>query len=234
MINYKTLLLTALPLFTFNTFAEEVAAPDMSDPTAVYTSVGVGYGTSGYNAKIGLKLPSTSSNEANMLNLEVKNGGDTFRGRFFNVDNSTGGAISVDAGYDRNSGVANISAGALTTLPLSENIVFYPGLYLGGMIGDRLNVDNHTTGVDIKALTATGQLYTNFKLTDKLWLNVNPSFTTSLYGIKTDTFDLEVAIGYQITPVFNARFYHNNNVGVGHYDKESYKSMTRLEFNYAF
>jgi len=211
---------------------EEVA--DMSDPTAVYTSVGLGYGNKGYNAKIGLQLPDAGDGSAHMISLEVKEGGDTFRGRYFKVDTTSGFASSLDASYDQLTGTAHVSAGALQTIPLTERLVIYPGLYLGGMIGDQENLRGQTTGVDLLAITATAQLYSKFQITEQMWLNLNPAYTTSLYGIESNKFDVEVAVGYQFTPVFNTRIFHNNNVGVGNYDEVNYESVTRIEFNYAF
>ncbi|WP_019616579.1 hypothetical protein [Psychromonas ossibalaenae] len=79
----KLICLTLLPLATLScaSAADTEEAPDMSDPTAVYTSVGMGYGTKGYNLKLGLQLPDSGDGKAHMISLEAKEGGDTFRGR---------------------------------------------------------------------------------------------------------------------------------------------------------
>ncbi|WP_019616580.1 hypothetical protein [Psychromonas ossibalaenae] len=131
--------------------------------------------------------------------------------------------------------MTHISAGALQTVPLTERFIIYPGLYLGGLITDQKNIETGTTtGVDLAALTTTIQIYSKFQVNNKIWVNVNPAYTTSLYGIKTNTFDLEASIGYQLTPTLTTRIFHNNNVGVGNYNDDTYESVTRMELNYAF
>ncbi|WP_051303040.1 hypothetical protein [Psychromonas aquimarina] len=232
-----SLIVAGCTLFTSIAYAdnaqpEEVA--DMSDPTAVYSSAGIGYSNKGANIKFGLQLPSKAENSAHMITVDVKEGGDIIRGRYFNVNLKTGFAGSIDANYDTNTETAHVSFGALQTIPLSEKLTIYPGLYAGVMIGDDVDEFGKVNGVSISAMTATAQMYSKYNITDKLWINLNPAYTTSLYGVETGVFDLETAVSYQITPRFNARLFHNNNMKVGNYNEELYESITRLEFNYAF
>ncbi|WP_244230739.1 hypothetical protein [Vibrio ouci] len=211
----------------------EESSPDMSDPTAVYTSVGAGYGTKGHNLKLGIQLPDSGEGSAHMISLESKEGGDTYRGRYFKLNTTTGFASSIDANYNRLTGVAQVSAGGLQTIPITDQFTIYPSLYLGTMIANERNDAGDKVGVDFPAITATALLYTKYQFTENVWLNVNPSFTSSVYGSKTDVFDLEASLGYQFTPVLNMRLFHNNNMSVGTYNDDTYESVTRLEFNYA-
>ena len=82
-------------------------------------------------------------------------------------------------------------------------------------------------------------MYTKIEITDKLWLNFNPMWMTTLsgsdlykeHGFESDDSILrqEVAVSYQFTPVFNVRYFSNWS------DKTDFADGDhRIEFNYQF
>lgn len=249
-----------LSAFSLPVFAEE-EVQDMSDPLAVFTQVGAGATNKGLNLKIGKTYDTGSDVTMGMNVFEVKGFGgellgwdsnqvrddsvDSFRFRNFNVNMTNGRGAQVDVSYDIASERADASYSFIQALPKFGPVQFFPLAGAGVTIqnnavtarNDQGEVTDRVEGYTMPGTFALIGTYTKITLTDKIWLNYNPMFMTTLsgsddyksnaFGGKGDMLVHEFAASYQFTPRFNVRYFANWNEDVDFGEGDH-----RIEFNY--
>ena len=158
------------------TAAETTDAPDMSDPTAVYTTVGLSYGNAGLDFKGMLMLSSTATQKTGVI-FEAKNmldedsyhspdfnqgmagilGGATkevssrsYRLRWGTINTTNGLGWSIDAINAEHPAYGQMTAiqtGPNVTIPIGDNFLIWPIAYVGGVIVEDTGVEgNFITG----------------------------------------------------------------------------------------
>ncbi|MEH6559297.1 MAG: hypothetical protein V7708_15985 [Oceanicoccus sp.] len=234
---------------------------DMSDPLAVYTQVGAGVTDKGINIKIGQSYDTGNDKTVAMNVLEIKGGlGEylgwsgsgqrdnsinSFRIRNFELDTTTGRGAQIDMNYllDKSplaDEMGNISYSLLQGLPKMGRLNLYPLAGVGMAVGNNTLEDDGTidSGYSVMGTFVTVGMYSKFTITDKIWINYNPIWNSTLsgsdiykdnaYGDDEDSLVFhEASLSYQINPRLNVRLFANwnENVDVSNGDH-------RLEVNY--
>ncbi|WP_417881472.1 hypothetical protein [Vibrio sp.] len=96
------------------------------------------------------------------------------------------------------------------------------------------------SGYSIMGIYVLVGMYSKFQISDKIWLNYNPFWLTTISGSETykdNYYGLghshilthELALSYQISPRLNVRYFANFNEHVDFMDGDQ-----RVEFNYQF
>ncbi|KOO15537.1 hypothetical protein AKJ18_07745 [Vibrio xuii] len=199
--------------------AEEVQ--DMSDPLAVYTQAGIGWTTKGVNIKLGQAYDTGNEDTMAQHILELKGiGGELFgtmdhandsvdsvRYRHFHVDTTNGRGNQIDLNWNFDLGAGSASYSLIQALPKFGVVQLYP------LAGIGMIVDESGSGYTVPASFGLVGMYGKVELTDSIWLNYNPMYTSQLGGNEgyDESFGLahEAAIGYQITPRHNVRAFWN-------------------------
>lgn len=235
---------------------------DMSDPLAVYTQAGFGITDKGLNIKIGQAYDTGSTTTMGMNIIEAKgiagevlgwsntvepdDSLDSFRFRNFKVDMTNGRGAQVDATYDVEQESIDASYSIIQALPKMGPINLYPLAGLGVNIQNNAVdsiVDGHKVidnGFSVPGVFGVVGMYGKWAINDKIWLNYNPMFLTSIVGSdyytgntygtdNSNIFVHEFIVSYQITPVSNVRYFANFSDEVNFSDGEH-----RIEFNYQF
>lgn len=255
-----TFALSALAV-SLNTAAEEKEVQDMSDPLAIYTQVGAGATDKGINLKVGQSYDTGSETTAAMNIIEVKgilgealgwisddrtsDSIDSFRFRNFTTDLTNGRATQIDMNYSLNPNLvsqerADISYSLIQALPKYGVLNLYPLAGVGTSIGDDALEDDGSidSGYSIMGVYGLIGMYSKVAITDKLWLNYNPFWLTTIggsdtykdnyYGVdENNLLTHEFAVSYQFTPRFNLRYFANWNENLDFFDGDH-----RIEFNY--
>lgn len=248
-------LLSTIPLiYTTATFAKE-DVEDMSDPLAVFTQVGVGATDKGLNLKIGKSYDTGEENTAGMNVFEVKgfmgemtgfnnnddlldNSIDSLRYRNFEVGLTNGRASQIDINYDVDSESGTSSYSFIQALPKMGRLNLYPLAGAGVAFGNTILEDGRKVGgYTIPGTFTVVGAYSKLEITDNIWFNYNPMWTSTLsgsddyknYAMEGDDSVLnhEVSLSYQVNPRFNVRYFanwsENNSFSEGEH---------RIEFNY--
>lgn len=251
-----SLLITCIAFASTNAvFANENdEVQDMSDPLAVYTQAGLGLTDKGINIKIGRSYDTGSPTTMGMNIIELKGiagealgfrdsddpmygsvdgSVDSFRFRNFKVDTTNGRGSQIDATVNLDTKTADISKSVLQALPKWGFVQLYP---LAGM-GVSIENDLEGDGFKVPGAFALAGFYGKFTVNDKLWLNYNPVWLTTLagsqeyqdtyYAGESDIFTHETAVSYQFTPRLNVRYFSNWNEKVEFSDGDH-----RIELNY--
>ncbi|MGF1754223.1 hypothetical protein L4C33_11560 [Vibrio makurazakiensis] len=228
---------------------------DMSDPLAVFTQVGVGATDKGLNLKIGKSYDTGEDNLAGMNVFEVKgflgdvtgfnsdedlldNSVDSLRYRNFEVNLTNGRAFQVDVNYDVGNEAGTASYSFIQALPKLGPLSFYPLAGAGVAFGNTILDDGRKVGgYTIPGTFAVVGAYSKLELTEDIWFNYNPMWTSTLSGSDEyqnqamegddNVLNHEISLSYQVNPKFNVRYFANwseNNAfeDGGH----------RIEFNY--
>lgn len=131
--------------------AEE--APDMSDPTAVYTTVGLGYGNAGMDFTSMLLLSSTETQKSGII-FDVKNMFDeddhaknpitnrsvhntSYRLRWGTINTQNGLGATIDAVNLDHPAFGRMTVaqfGTLATLPIGDDFIMFPIAFVGGVL----------------------------------------------------------------------------------------------------
>lgn len=251
--------LTSMPLALCA--AEDGEVQDMSDPLAIYTQVGLGFTDKGLNLKVGQSYDTGEPTTAGMNLIEVKgiygdalgwqsdskttDSVDSFRFRNFTVDLTKGRGAQIDATVSLKQNLvaersADISYGIMQALPKMWRFNFYPLVGAGVSMGENAIEDDGSidSGYSIMGFYGLAGMYGKFAITDKIWLNYNPFWLSTIsgsdnykdnyYGVDNgDILTHEFALSYQITPRFNVRYFANWNENVDFSDGDQ-----RIEFNY--
>ncbi|MGB5446105.1 MAG: hypothetical protein WBM99_11430 [Psychromonas sp.] len=218
-LNKNTLLLssTLLAAFAGQVAAEQLTSQkgaDFSDPTAVYSKVGIGGGSEGVDV-FGALGGYLGWQLKHQLTLEAKNDLDYYNVNYmaFNDRNNTGFLVkstwgdqfkgeSVDDESEDNS-VDQASFGVIKKIPLKgTQFTLYPALHLGMMWGD-----------DIASTTFLGaEAGVRFAVTNEFWLGATPAYTYALKGENVKEFKGTADIGYELA----------ENVGISaHLDEDA-------------
>ncbi|PSW17646.1 hypothetical protein C9I98_19210 [Photobacterium sanctipauli] len=250
----KTLLTVAVfSAVSFNAFADD-DIQDMSDPLAVFTQVGAGYTDKGLNIKLGQTYDTGNPTTAGMNVLELKGAmGDTLgwrdeandsidsiRFRNFGVDLTNGRGNQIDVNYDFNTEAGSISYSFIQALPAFGPIQLFPLGGVGAAFGNNVTGDDGETisGYSMPGTFAVIGTYGKFTINDKIWLNYNPMWMTTLSGsdsYKNNAYGEnnanilahEFAASYQFNPRFNVRYFANWTEYTDFKDGDH-----RIEFNY--
>ena len=232
---------------------EQQEVQDMSDPLAVYTQVGAGLTDKGVNLKFGQTYDTGSDITLGMNIVEVKGVGgealsirdpkeplyssvddsiDTIRFRNFKVDTTTGRGSQIDVNFNFDTDMADASYSFIQALPKWGFAQLYP------LAGAGLTVENDSIdGFTLPGAFAAIGFYGKFTLTDRIWINYNPLFLTTVAGSdaykdhhfanQSNILTHEFAISYEITPRTNIRYFANWNELVNYGEGDH-----RIEINY--
>ena len=247
---------------SFNAIAKdaepEKEIQDMSDPTAVFTQAGVGITDKGVNIKIGKAYDSGKPATMAMNVIEIQGiYGDTLgfrddqvdsidsvRFRNFVIDTTNGLGSQVDVSWDFNNDSGSASYALIQALPKMGIVQFYPLAGVGLAVANGADQhgawhdDNSPSGISVPGAFVNVGMYSKITITDKLWINYNPIWSTSIGGsdaYKDNTYGMdnssvfahEVALSYQFTPRFNVRYFANWSEHTKFSD-----GGHRIEFNY--
>ncbi|CAH6881187.1 conserved exported hypothetical protein [Vibrio chagasii] len=219
---------------------------DMSDPMAVYSQTGLGITDKGINFKFGQSYDTNNDDTMAMHVLEAKGfaadtlslkGDDSFdslRYRHFNVDITNGLGTQVDLNWDFDAKVGSASYSLIQALPEMGRVQLYPLAGLGLNVADVHSTelaDGGSIGYAIPSSFALAGIYSKIEVTDNIWLNYNPMFTTQLGGAEAfkDLYGWqhEVAASYQLNTQSNIRAFWNFGEALNGTD-------FRVEYNYQF
>ena len=168
-----------------------------------------------------------------------KNSVDSIRLRNFGVDLTNGLGSQLDISYDFDTEAGSMSYSFIQALPKMGPVALYPLAGVGAAFGNNVMGDNDTTvsGYSVPGTFAVLGMYTKLDLTDKIWLNYNPMWMTTLSGSDiyknkgfaggSDILTHEFAASYQINPRLNVRYFSNWNEHVSFSDGDH-----RIELNY--
>ena len=189
---------------------EEKADIDMSDPTDVYTTLGLAYGDAGLDFKGMLMLSSTDTQKTGVI-FEAKNMLDedsymtpdmfnngalkevssrSYRLRWGTINTQNGLGWSVDAINAEHpffGDMTVIQTGPNVTIPIGDSFLIWPIAYVGGVL-----IENNSTdlglpdvtseGINIASAIVTGMVYARYAITDQLWALGSYSYTTDIQG----------------------------------------------------
>ena len=234
---------------------------DMSDPLAVFTQIGAGLTDKGLNLKVGQTYDTGDVTTAGMNVLEVKgamgdafgwrgknttdNSIDYFRYRNFSVDLTKLVGAQIDFNYNLQRNLvseesADLSYSFIKALKPMGAFSLYPLAGAGISIGNNAIEDDGSidSGYSLMGTYGILGMYAKYQVTDKIWLNYNPFWLTTISGSdnykdnyygdgNNHVLTHEFAASYQITPRFNIRYFANWNNNVDFIDGDH-----RIEFNY--
>ncbi len=254
---------------SFSSFADQnsdTEIQDMSDPLAVYTQAGARTSDKGLNIKVGRTYDTGNPDTMAMNIIEVKgiageylgwsgtgsrdNSIDSVRFRNFSVDTTNGRGSQLDLNYNVEQESLNASYSFIQALPKWGNLNLYPLAGLGVNVrngnfpsctdANDCQTEPQDNGYTVPGTYAVVGAYTKYAITDKLWLNYNPMWLTTLSGSKSyvdnaygvgmsSIFTNEFAVSYQFTPRFNVRYFANWTQEQSYFEGDQ-----RVEFNYQF
>lgn len=241
--------------------AADKEVQDMSDPLAIYTQAGLGFTDKGVNIKVGQSYDTGDAATAGMNVVEVKgiygdvlgwrsdskttDSVDSFRFRNFSTNLAKGRAKQLDANLSLKQNLvaeesADISYSLIQALPAMGKFSLYPLAGAGVSMGNNVLEDDGSidSGYSIMGLYGLVGMYSKLAITDKIWLNYNPfwlstisgsdNYENNYYGLdQGDILTHEFALSYQLSPRFNIRMFANWNENVDISDGDH-----RIEFNY--
>jgi len=242
--------------------AKDDGLADMSDPLAVFSMAGVGVTNRGINLKLAKSYDTGSPDKMAMNLIEVKgifsdtlgwedystnpfkdptDGVDSIRVRNLSVNPNTGTGAQIDLTYDLNNEAGALSYSILQALPAWGKFNLFPLAGAGLAVANNALQDDGTiaSGYSVPGVFATVGMYGKYTVTDKIWLNYNPIWNTTLSGSDlykdhgffghSSVLLHEAIISYQINPRTNIRYFANWNeyVDISNGDH-------RIEMNYQF
>ncbi|SEG74494.1 hypothetical protein [Vibrio hangzhouensis] len=223
---------------------------DMSDPLAVYSQAGMGVTNKGINFKFGQAYDTNNDSTMAMHVIEAKGfaadslglkGDDSFdslRYRHFNVNTDTGLGSQVDLNWDFDNKLGSASYSLIQALPKMGPVQLYPLLGIGVNVADihsslldsEADYDG-SIGYTIPSSFALVGLYSKIEITDNIWLNYNPMYTSQLGGVEAFSqlygWQHEIAASYQLNNRSNVRAFWNFGEALNGTD-------FRVEYNYQF
>ncbi|AYV23715.1 hypothetical protein [Vibrio mediterranei] len=243
-----TILTALVSLTSVSVTADEYQ--DMSDPLAVYSQAGMGVTNKGINFKFGQVYDTNNDSTMAMHVLEAKGfaadslglkGDDSFdslRYRHFNVDINSGLGSQVDLSWDFDNKVGSASYSLIQALPKMGAVQFYPLAGIGINVADvhssliQPSPDyDGSIGYTIPSSFALVGFYSKIEITDDIWLNYNPMYTTQLGGVESFSnfygWQHEIAASYQLNNRSNLRAFWN-------FGEVLQGTDFRVEYNYQF
>lgn len=219
-------------------FAQSSEVKDMSDPLAVYTSVGIGAATYGMYLFLGKTYNASTPGVQGMNILEFKGwAGDTIgwdrtskkdsnldsiRFRNFEVELAKGRGSQIDFDYNVDQDSGYLSYSLIQAIPEFGPFFLYPLAGVGASITNQESIDSagdiSDDGFKIPGLIYVIGMYAKIVITEKIWLNYNPTFFKTLTGSasfednafgagNSDILNHEFVASYQFTPRFNIRYF---------------------------
>lgn len=234
---------------------EDEGLADMSDPLAVFSMAGFGVTNRGLNIKIAKSYDTGNPNQLGMNLFEIKgiysdtlgwedntvDSVDSIRLRNLTVNPATGLGAQIDMNYDLNNEAGGLSYAILQALPKMGRFNLYPLAGMGVAFANNALQDDGTiaSGYSFPGTFATVGMYGKFTVTDKIWLNYNPIWNTTVsgsnlykdYAFQNHSSVLlhEAIMSYQINPRTNVRYFANWSEYVDFADGDH-----RVEVNYQF
>ncbi|MFT7423840.1 MAG: hypothetical protein ACI8UC_001925, partial [Psychromonas sp.] len=142
---------------------------DFADPTAVYSSAGIGGGTEGVDV-FGSFAGYLGWQMKHQLTLEAKHDLDYYNLNYmaFNSRNNSGFLVDSTWSYDyKGYSVDKTAFGVIKKVPLSnEKITLYPALKLGMMWGNDIST---TTYLDV-------EVSARYAVSDLFWIGATPQY----------------------------------------------------------
>ena len=241
------MLSTAMTSVALSGYAEDLQ--DMSDPTAVYTQLGAGITNEGLNIKFGntydtgnddtmaMNLVEIKGFAADSLGLDGNDSVNAARFRNFTLDITNGRGAQIDANWNFNNNTGNISYSFIQALPALGSVQFYPLAGVGLTITDSAEIRGQeseigSVGYALPSSFAVIGTYSKVMLSDKLWLNYNPMYFSTLNDNEfmsdhMDGLHHEIAASYQLNPRQNIRLFGNYAATEANDDWD-----WRIEFNH--
>ena len=249
-----TLLLSTSAMAEDNSTNDEELA-DMSDPLAAYTMAGVGVTNRGLFLKAAKTYDTGNPKTMGMNLIELKgiysddlgweddtvNSIDSLRVRNLSVITATGTGAQIDLSYAFNTEIGSLSYSIMQAFQKMWRFNLYPLAGAGVVLANNFPQDEGTiaSGYSFPGVFATAAMYGKFTITDKIWLNYNPIWNTTLSGsdlYKDYSFEghnsvllHEAIISYQINIRTNVRYFANWSQYTDFGDGDH-----RLELNYQF
>ncbi|WP_394246548.1 hypothetical protein [Vibrio profundi] len=190
----KKLLPFALLLSAPTLAADKV---DMSDPTAVYSSVGTSFTSSGE-----VDLSAGFAWGEHLLSIETKQGADALSTRYAWMREGRG--LYAEGYFDHELDTQSGSVGYIHTFQLHEKIKIYPLAMLGV---------NNNQNTDSTIATGTVGMYTRIDIGSGFHLGVDPFYTVGENDY--DHYSVDSFVGKQIDN-------HRVRVGVNSAEEEMY------------
>ncbi|USD42776.1 hypothetical protein J4N42_19345 [Vibrio sp. SCSIO 43135] len=178
--------------------AEEQAKKgvDMSDPTAVYSSVGTSFTSEG-----NVDLSAGFAWGKNLLSIETKNGADAINARYAWMTDGRG--VYGEAYFNHETDTVSGSVGYIHTFKVHEKVKLYPLAMVG------FN-DNDITDT---MLTGTIGMYTRVDIGSGFHLGLDPFYTVGEGDY--DSHSVDTFVGKQVDN-------HRVRVGINSADEELY------------
>lgn len=230
----KLLIISIITLPSYPALASKISdtLQDMSDPMAVFSQFGAGYGDKGINLMLGHAYDPGVKNRKAMHIFEIKgiagdavgwrgdnnNSVSEFRYRHFEVSMKTGTGTNIDLNYNLDSGIGTGTYGIIQALPQIGRFQAYPMLAVGATVidlnktNDRIETENGSIGGHhLLGFYGLAGMYSRYNITDNLWLNYNPMSLIGATGELSGeaVFMHEGAISYQLTSRSNIRYFAN-------------------------
>ncbi|WOT06696.1 hypothetical protein [Shewanella youngdeokensis] len=186
---------------------------DMSDPTSVFTAVGLQGGTNGMQV-FGQFGYSPENGRKHMGFVEYRNDDNlnNYRMRYFTPGASGLGVFADVSRSEHNVAGEDVAmntamAGLMQVLPINDKITLYPSLLAGSIWSNDKNA-----GQDVYNTTTiiTLNTYATYAVNDKVWLMLNPVYTYGIDGEDTRDIYLEFALGYRLSKTETVRLHASN------------------------
>lgn len=248
-------LFLSTPAMAEDNSTKDKGLADMSDPLAVFSMAGFGVTNRGLNIKLAKSYDTGNPNQLGMNLIEIKgiysdtlgwedntkDSVDSLRVRNLTVNPTNGRGAQIDMSYDLRSEAGSLSYSMLQALPKMGRFNLYPLAGMGVVFANNALQDDGSiaSGYSFPGTFATVGMYTKFTVTDKIWLNYNPIWNTTLSGSNlfkdhgfenhSSTLLHEAIISYQLNPRTNVRYFANWSEHLNFTDGDH-----RVEVNYQF
>jgi len=195
--------LCSAPLFANTHTSYQQDWNDLSDPRAVYSSVGIAAGKEGVNlsASYGGYLNGLYKHK---MTVEAMNDLDYYNADYIVVNDRTKSGFSIETTWDRDEwgfnelddidGVNSVAGGVFAKVPLLNNkkLNLYPKLNLGLLWGD--DVDS-TTYIQVETPL-------QYNVTERIWVGTTPTYTYAMQGYDIRDWNVSIEAGIQLSPEF--------------------------------
>lgn len=177
----KYIVISALAACGVASTSADAKSIDMSDPTAVYSSVG-----GVINADGDVDLSFGAGWGTNLFSIESRQNFDAFNVRYAKMQLWKGLGLYVDATFQIEADTGStVGIGGIYALPISKVFQFYPILTVGGI---ELTEGDWST-------SATFGVYSRIQLGNGFSIGIDPFYTTAENDFSTTS--LDSFLGYQ-------------------------------------
>ena len=199
MSKFKAGKLLVVSLFAAAFSAQSVAADlptaggskwvNFSDPTAIYSKVGIATGSEGVDVYAGLAGYLTGQFEQN-ITIEVKHDMDYFNVNYLAFNTSEWTGFTLDTHWDDE--YNQVAVGVIKKLVFQENqnINVYPAMKFGHMWSWDDTISS-TTYVKLDAAI-------RYSVNPNFWIGITPDYKYALNGEDINDLNATIDIGYQL------------------------------------